>query len=126
MAGVVIGVDWLAADLGAGKRLALLVGTGALAYFAFLFAFARPIVDEVLGLFRPKREAVACARSLDALDIGEHRLGLGLDLVHPELDEIADRDESDQGLALHHRQMADAPPGHQRQGAEDVGRRAQP
>ena len=59
MAGVVVGVDWLAADLGTGKRLALLVGVGAAAYFAVLLAFARPIVEEVLGLFRPKREAQA-------------------------------------------------------------------
>lgn len=61
MAGVVIGVDWLTGDLGAGKKLALLVGVGAATYFACLFAFARPIVDEVLGLFRPQREARAPA-----------------------------------------------------------------
>jgi hypothetical protein len=59
MAGVVVGVDWLVADLGAGKRLALLVTVGAAAYFACLLAFARPIVDEVLGLFRRRREAAA-------------------------------------------------------------------
>jgi O-antigen/teichoic acid export membrane protein len=59
MAGVVVGVDWLIADLGTGKKLAVLVGAGALTYFAVLFAFARPIVDEVLGLFRPKRDAAA-------------------------------------------------------------------
>ncbi len=59
MAGVVVGVDWLVADLGSGKRLALLVGVGAAAYFGFLLAFARPIVAEVLGLFRPAREAAA-------------------------------------------------------------------
>ncbi len=59
MAGVVVGVDWLAAGMGTGKRLALLVGVGAAAYFGVLFAFARPIVDEVLGLFRAKREAAA-------------------------------------------------------------------
>lgn len=59
MAGVVVGVDWLAAELGAGTRLALLVAVGGAAYFAFLIAFARPIVEEVLGLFRRKREAVA-------------------------------------------------------------------
>ena len=59
MAGVVVGADWLLAELGTGKRLAVLVGVGALTYFAVLFAFARPIVDEVLGLFRPKREAIA-------------------------------------------------------------------
>ncbi len=57
MAGVVVGVDWLASGLGAGSRLALLVAVGAVAYLAFLLAFARPIVEEVLGLFRPGREA---------------------------------------------------------------------
>ncbi len=59
MAGVVVGVDWLVADLGSGKRLALLVGVGAASYFGFLLAFARPIVAEVLGLFRPARAAAA-------------------------------------------------------------------
>lgn len=58
MAGVVVGVDWLIGDLGSGKRLAVLVGVGAVTYFAVLLAFARPIIDEVLGLFRPKRDAV--------------------------------------------------------------------
>jgi O-antigen/teichoic acid export membrane protein len=61
MAGVVVGVDWLIADLGTGKRLAVLVASGALAYFGFLIAFARPIVAEVLGLFRPNREIRAPA-----------------------------------------------------------------
>jgi O-antigen/teichoic acid export membrane protein len=61
MAGVVIGVDWLAGDLGAGKKLALLVGVGAATYFVCLFAFAKPIVDEVRGLFRPNRPAAAGA-----------------------------------------------------------------
>jgi O-antigen/teichoic acid export membrane protein len=59
MAGVVVGVDWLIADMGTGKRLAVLVGVGAAAYFVFLMAFAKPIVAEVLGLFRPRREAAA-------------------------------------------------------------------
>ena len=59
MAGVVVGVDWLVGNVGAGSKLALLVTVGAAAYFAFLLAFARPIVEEVLGLFRPKREAAA-------------------------------------------------------------------
>jgi O-antigen/teichoic acid export membrane protein len=58
MAGVVVGADWLLGEIGAGKKLAILVGVGAATYFAVLFAFARPIVDEVLGLFRPKRETV--------------------------------------------------------------------
>jgi O-antigen/teichoic acid export membrane protein len=59
MAGVVIGVDWLVGDLGAGKKLAVLVGVGAATYFACLFAFAKPIVAEVRGLFRPQRETAA-------------------------------------------------------------------
>jgi O-antigen/teichoic acid export membrane protein len=59
MAGVVVGVDWLVGDMGTGKKLAILVGVGAAAYFAFLIAFAKPIVAEVLGLFRPNREATA-------------------------------------------------------------------
>ena len=59
MAGVVVGVDWLVGNVGAGSKLALLVTVGAAAYFAFLLAFARPIVEEVLGLFRPKRDAAA-------------------------------------------------------------------
>jgi hypothetical protein len=57
MAGVVVGLDWLVADLGTGKRLALLVSAGAVAYGAFLFLFFRPIVEEVIGLFRPNRAA---------------------------------------------------------------------
>ncbi|HTU10369.1 MAG TPA: lipopolysaccharide biosynthesis protein [Allosphingosinicella sp.] len=61
MAGVVVGVDWLIADLGTAKRLALLVAVGAAAYFACLFAFARPIVNEVLGLLRPNRDAATAA-----------------------------------------------------------------
>ena len=52
-------VDGLVGNVGAGSKLALLVTVGAAAYFAFLLAFARPIVEEVLGLFRPKREAAA-------------------------------------------------------------------
>lgn len=61
MAGLVVGLDWLAADIGAGKRLALLVGVGAAAYAGFLIAFARPIVDEVAGLIRPRKAAAALA-----------------------------------------------------------------
>jgi hypothetical protein len=57
MAGVVVGLDWLVGEIGAGKKLALLVTVGAAAYFACLLAFAKPIVEEVLGLFRTKREA---------------------------------------------------------------------
>jgi O-antigen/teichoic acid export membrane protein len=52
MAAVVAGLDALLPDIGTGKRLALLVATGAAAYAGFLVAFARPIVDEVVGLIR--------------------------------------------------------------------------
>lgn len=52
MAALVLLIDSLLPDIGTGKRLALLVGAGAAAYGAFLFAFARPIVDEVRGLVR--------------------------------------------------------------------------
>ncbi len=65
MAGVVVGADWLIGDIAPAKKLAVLVGVGALAYFGVLIAFARPIVDEVLGLFRPKREG----HRLNALDM---------------------------------------------------------
>ena len=34
-------------------------GVGVAAYAGLLFAFARPIVDEVLGLVRPRRTAPA-------------------------------------------------------------------
>ena len=54
-----VGFTMLVGNVGAGSKLALLVTVGAAAYFAFLLAFARPIVEEVLGLFRPKREAAA-------------------------------------------------------------------
>ena len=50
MAGLVEAVDSVLPAIGAGPRLALLVATGMAAYAAMLFAFARPIVDEVLGL----------------------------------------------------------------------------
>lgn len=55
MAGLVEAVDSILPEMGAGPRLALLVATGMAAYAGMLFAFARPIVDEVLGLIRPGR-----------------------------------------------------------------------
>jgi hypothetical protein len=58
MAGLVEAVDSVLPAVGAGARLALLVATGMAAYAAMLFVFARPIVDEVIGLIRP-RAAVA-------------------------------------------------------------------
>ena len=38
--------------------------------------------------------------------------GLGLDQLEPVLDQVADRDERDQPVAVEHRQVADAPQGH--------------
>jgi O-antigen/teichoic acid export membrane protein len=55
MAAVVAGLDALLPAIGNGARLGILVAAGAAAYAGFLIAFARPIVDEVLGLFRPNR-----------------------------------------------------------------------
>jgi O-antigen/teichoic acid export membrane protein len=52
MAAVVVGLDALLAGIGTGTRLALLVSMGAAAYAGFLIAFARPIVNEVIGLIR--------------------------------------------------------------------------
>jgi O-antigen/teichoic acid export membrane protein len=59
MAGLVEAVDSVLPAIGPGPRLALLVATGMTAYAAMLFAFARPIVDEVLGLIRPRKAAAA-------------------------------------------------------------------
>jgi hypothetical protein len=59
MAGLVEAVDSILPAIGAGPRLALLVATGMAAYAGMLFAFARPIVDEVMGLIRPRKAAVA-------------------------------------------------------------------
>src|SRR6185369_4898579 len=58
MAGLVEAVDSALPEIGAGLRLATLVATGMAAYAAMLLAFARPIVDEVLGLIRPGKAAV--------------------------------------------------------------------
>jgi pimeloyl-ACP methyl ester carboxylesterase len=57
MAGLVEAIDSLLPAIGAGPRLAVLVGAGMAAYAAMLFACARPIVDEVLGLIRPGKAA---------------------------------------------------------------------
>jgi O-antigen/teichoic acid export membrane protein len=59
MAGLVEAIDSLLPAIGAGPRLAVLVGAGMAAYAAMLFAGARPIVDEVLGLIRPGKVAAA-------------------------------------------------------------------
>ena len=57
MAAIVLAIDWILPEIGAGARLAALVAVGMAAYAGLLFAFARPIVDEVLGLIRPARRA---------------------------------------------------------------------
>jgi O-antigen/teichoic acid export membrane protein len=59
MAGLVEALDILLPPIGSGSRLALLVPFGMAAYAAMLFAFARPIVDEVVGLIRPGKAAAA-------------------------------------------------------------------
>ena len=57
MAGLVEAVDSALPELGIGARLAMLVAVGMAAYAALLFAFARPIVDEVRAIFRPRKAA---------------------------------------------------------------------
>jgi O-antigen/teichoic acid export membrane protein len=59
MAGLVEALDALLPEIGTGARLAVLVAAGIAAYTGLLFAFARPIVDEVLGLIRPRRAVAA-------------------------------------------------------------------
>jgi len=55
MAAIVLAVDGVLPEIGTGARLAALVAAGMAAYAGLLVAFARPIVDEVLGLIRPRR-----------------------------------------------------------------------
>jgi len=60
MAGLVEVADSLLGEgIGSGARLATLVAVGIAAYAGLLFAFARPIVDEVFGLIRPRRAVPA-------------------------------------------------------------------
>jgi O-antigen/teichoic acid export membrane protein len=60
MAGIVWALDvGLPDGLGALERLSILAAAGAAAYGALLFTFERGVVDEVLGLIRPKRGAEA-------------------------------------------------------------------
>ena len=61
MGALVAALDAALPEVGVGSRLVLLVGAGMAAYAGLLFAFARPIVDEVLGLIRPRRAAAAQA-----------------------------------------------------------------
>ena len=64
MAFLVLGLDWLIPAMSQGSRLAMLVPFGIASYAALLFAFARPIVEEVLDLIRPKRPDRATAQTL--------------------------------------------------------------
>ena len=114
MAGVVAGLD-LAAARHRHRQEAGLAGRRGRRGLCRLPHRLRPADRRRGGRADPQSKP-----SPDALDVGEHGGGLRLDLVHPELDQIADRDEADQRLALDHRQMADAAPGHQRQRAHDL------
>jgi hypothetical protein len=57
MAAMVMLLDALLPDVGPHARLAILVAAGAAFYLGALILFARPIVEEVLGLVRPGRAA---------------------------------------------------------------------
>jgi len=59
MALAVAALDSGLPEMGNGARLALLVAAGIAAYAGLLFAFARPIVDEVRAIFRPRRTIAA-------------------------------------------------------------------
>ena len=47
-------LDSLLPGLGDGARLVSLVTCGAACYAALLFLFARPVIDEMLALVRPR------------------------------------------------------------------------
>jgi hypothetical protein len=55
MAVAVLGLDLLLPPMGAGARLAILVPFGAATYCGLLFAFARPLVEDVLALVLRRR-----------------------------------------------------------------------
>jgi len=55
MAAAVASVDSLLPAIGDGQRLAVLVPFGAATYAALLLMFARPLVEEMVALFRPSR-----------------------------------------------------------------------
>lgn len=57
MAAAVALLDSLLRDFGPGERMALLAPFGALVYAGLLLLFARPLVEEVLALVRPRRPA---------------------------------------------------------------------
>lgn len=54
MAGLVAGLDSLLPPMADPARLALLVAFGGAAYAGLLFAFARPAVDDMIGMIRPR------------------------------------------------------------------------
>lgn len=55
MAAAVLGLDLLLPPMGAGARLAILVPFGAATYCGLLFAFARPLVEDVKSLVLRRR-----------------------------------------------------------------------
>jgi O-antigen/teichoic acid export membrane protein len=59
MAAAVAGLDLMLPAMAAGARLAILVPFGAAAYCGLLFAFARPLVDDVMKLALRRRTAAA-------------------------------------------------------------------
>jgi hypothetical protein len=61
MAAAVAAADAALPPLREEVRLALLVAFGAAVYAASLFLFARPVVDEVLALVRPRARRAAAA-----------------------------------------------------------------
>ena len=56
---VVLGIDALLPPMPVLLRLAILVSAGAAAYCGFLLAFARRVVDEMLGMVKRRRPAAA-------------------------------------------------------------------
>jgi hypothetical protein len=50
----VAALDSVLSGLGDGARLAALVPFGAVLYAALLFLFARPVIDEMIALVRPR------------------------------------------------------------------------
>jgi O-antigen/teichoic acid export membrane protein len=64
MGAAVAGLDALLPAMAAPARLGLLVPFGAATYAALLFAFARPLVDDVLGLVRRRSPPPAAAQAV--------------------------------------------------------------
>ncbi len=63
MAAAVLALDAALPAVGPGSRLAVLIAAGIAAYAGLLVLFARPIVDEVLALVRPRRAGPQLRRS---------------------------------------------------------------